>query len=89
MKKEKNTYIPPVLTVVEFKTERGYAESATSLVMNSVQRINEFADQEMTIRMANESPLTGEAIGGEMYGNVDQTNPGGSSNWQYSNGGWF
>lgn len=27
MKKEKNTYITPLLTVVEFKTERGYAAS--------------------------------------------------------------
>lgn len=87
MEKEKNTYIPPILTVVEFKTERGYAESG--LVMNTVQRINEFADQEMAIKMAQESNLTGEAVGGEMFGNVDQSNPGGSSDWQYSNGGWF
>lgn len=87
MKKEKNAYIPPVLTVVEFKTERGYADSG--LVMNAVQSINDFADQEMLIKMAQDNPLTEEAVGGQMYGNVDMTNPGGSSNWQYSNGGWF
>lgn len=87
MKKEKNTYIPPVLTVVEFKTERGFA--ASGLVMNAVQNINDFADQEMLIRMAQDNPLTEEAVGGQMYGNEDHTNAGGSSAWQYSNGGWF
>lgn len=86
MKKEKNAYIPPVLTVVEFKTERGYADSG--LVMNAAQNINDFVDQEMQIRVA-QSNSNGEAVGGQMYGNVDMTNPGASSNWQYENGGWF
>ena len=86
MKKEKNTYITPILTVVEFKTERGYAQSG--LVMNASMRINEFVDEQMAIQVAQANE-NGEAVGAQMYGNEDYSNPGGSSNWQYSNGGWF
>ena len=87
MKKEKNTYITPILTVVEFKTERGYAQSE-NLVMNASMRIDEFVNEQMVkhVAQANEN---GEAVGAQMYGNEDYSNPGGSSNWQYSNGGWF
>ena len=86
MKKEKNTYITPLLTVVEFKTERGYAQS--DLVMNASMRIDEFVDEQMAIQVAQANE-NGEAVGAQMYGNEDYSNPGGSSNWQYSNGGWF
>ena len=86
MKKEKNTYITPLLTVVEFKTERGYAQSG--LHMNAAMRINEFVDEQMAIQVAQANE-NGEAVGAQMYGNEDYSNPGGSSNWQYSNGGWF
>lgn len=91
MKKEKNTYITPLLTVVEFKTERGYALSANVFDpgMQAAQAINDFIDEERSIQVAQQNGLTGEAIGGQMYGNEDNSNPGGSSNWQYSNGGWF
>lgn len=87
MKKEKNTYITPLLTVVEFKTERGYAASE-NLVMNASMCIDEFVDEQMAIHVAQANE-NGEAVGAQMYGNEDYSNPGGSSNWQYSNGGWF
>ena len=87
MKKEKNTYITPLLTVVKFKTERGYAQSE-NLVMNASMRIDEFVDEQMAIHVAQANE-NGEAVGAQMYGNEDYSNPGGSSNWQYSNGGWF
>lgn len=89
MKKEKNTYITPLLTVVEFKTERGYAASDSGLLVeNASMRINEFVDEQMAkqVAQANEN---GEAVGAQMYENEDYSNVGGSSNWQYSNGGWF
>ena len=88
MEKEKNTYIPPILTVVEFKTERGYATSALNPGLQAVQSINDFVDREMSIQMA-QGNANGEAVGGQMYGNEDMSNVGGSSDWQYSNGGWF
>jgi len=90
MKKEKNTYITPLLTVVEFKAERGFAVSANVFDpgMQAAQAINDFIDEERTIRVAQQNGF-GEAVGGQMLGNEDYTNPSGSSNWQYSNGGWF
>lgn len=89
MKKDKKTYITPLLTVVEFKTERGYAQSENeNLVMNASMRINEFVDEQMAIQVADANE-NGEAVGAQMYGNEDYSNVGGSSNWQYSNGGWF
>lgn len=89
MKKEKNTYITPLLTVVEFKTERGYAASDSGLLVeNASMRISEFVDEQMAIQVAQANE-NGEAVGAQMYGNEDYSNVGGSSNWQYSNGGWF
>ena len=87
MKKEKNTYITPLLTVVEFKTERGYAQSE-NLVMNASMRINEFVDQEMEIQLADvDSRGHNEVLAGNLGENVDQAS--GGSAWQYSNGSWF
>ena len=85
MEKVKKAYIAPLLTVVEFRTERGYEGS---LIMNASMRINEVVDQEMAIHVAQANE-NGEAVGAQMYGNEDYSNVGGSSNWQYSNGGWF
>lgn len=90
MKKEKNTYITPILTVVEFKAERGFAVSANVFDpgMQAAQAINDFIDEERSIQVAQQNGF-GEAVGGQMLGNEDHSNAGGSSAWQYSNGGWF
>lgn len=45
MKKEKNTYITPLLTVVEFKTEKGYAMSGVVPEPATIAgELNMFAD---------------------------------------------
>lgn len=88
MKKEKNTYITPLLTVVEFKTERGYALSTDSLIIDSQQAIQLFIDKEIEgqqMGMVDD----GRAVAGTMTGNDDHTNAGSGSNWSYSDGGWF
>ncbi len=90
MKKEKKNYESPQLTVVEFRVERGFAESADSennLVMNTKQAIDAYVNTEMAIRVANQDGSN--VIASEMAGSEDYTNAGGSSGWQYSNGGWF
>lgn len=86
MKKEKKIYESPQLTVVEFRVERGFAES--NLVMNTKQAIDAFVDTEMAIRVANQD-ANGNVIAADLAGSEDYTNAGGSSGWQYSNGGWF
>lgn len=86
MKKEKKNYESPQLTVVEFRVERGFAES--NLVMNTKQAIDAFVDTEMAIRVANQD-ANGNVIAADLAGSEDYTNAGGSSGWQYSNGGWF
>ena len=85
MKKEKKIYESPQLTVVEFRVERGFADS--NLVMNTKQAIDAYVDTEMAIRVAHQDG--GNVIASEMAGSEDYTNAGGSSGWQYSNGGWF
>lgn len=86
MKKNRQNYEAPALTVVEFRIERGFA--ASSLMLSSSQRINSFVDENLTIVMGQQN-ANQEPIGAGMNGNIDMTNPGGSSAWQYSNGGWF
>lgn len=86
MKKEKKIYESPQLTVVEFRVERGFAES--NLVMNTKQAIDAFVDTEMAMRVANQD-ANGNVIAADLAGSEDYTNAGGSSGWQYSNGGWF
>ena len=86
MKKEKKIYESPQLTVVEFRTERGFAES--TLVKNASDAVNAFVDTEMAIRIAQQD-ASGNVIAGNMAGNEDNSNVGGSSGWQYANGGWF
>lgn len=86
MKKEKKNYESPQLTVVEFRVERGFAES--TIVANAAQNLNLALETEMLIQAAKKDN-NGNIIAAEMGDNVDNSNAGGSSNWQYSNGGWF
>lgn len=86
MKKEKKIYESPQLTVVEFRVERGFAASG-NLAMDATNAINAAVDAEMAIHVAKQDD--GNVIASEMAGNEDYTNVGGSSGWQYSNGGWF
>lgn len=88
MKKEKKNYESPQLTVVEFRVERGFADSTNSIVANAAQNLNLTLETEMLIQAAKKDSH-GNIIAAEMEGNVDNSNAGGSSNWQYSNGGWF
>jgi len=91
MKKEKKNYESPQLTVVEFRVERGFAGSDTdpqNYVMGASQAINAYLDAEMAMRVANQD-ASGNVIAANMAGNEDNSNAGGSSGWQYSNGGWF
>ena len=85
-KQNKLTYETPTLTVVEFRTERGFAES--TMVKNASDAVNAFVDAEMAIRVAQQD-ANGNPVAGNMAGNVDCSNAGGSSGWQYANGGWF
>lgn len=87
MKKGKKNYESPQLTVVEFRVERGFAESG-NIVFNAAQNLNLTLETEMLIQAAKKDSH-GNIIAAEMEGNVDNSNAGGSSSWQYSNGGWF
>jgi hypothetical protein len=90
MKKEKNAYITPLLTVVEFRTERGYASSEGNLVINSSQAIQGFIDREVALEEHQMGEVReGGVLAGEMLGNEDHSNAGSGSAWQYSDGGWF
>lgn len=88
MKKEKNTYITPLLTVVEFKTERGYADSGDNLIINSQQAIQGFIDQQVAEQQMGIVD-DGRVVAAQMGGNDDHTNAGSGSSWQYADGGWF
>ena len=84
MKKNKQNYEAPQLTVVEFRMERGFANS--DLVMNAQQRIQEFVDQEMLIQVGRIDG-NNEVVAADLGANQDQS--AGGSAWQYSNGSWF
>lgn len=86
MKKEKKNYESPQLTVVEFRVERGFAES--TLVKNASDAVNAFVNTEMTIRIAQQD-ASGNVIAGNMTGNEDHSDAGSGSAWQYADGGWF
>lgn len=86
MKKEKNTYITPLLTVVEFKTERGYADSAFTW-QTPAQQINMFIMTESGM-ITEQNDGDGNLVAGYMEQNEDHSNDA-SGSWQYSNGGWF
>ena len=86
MKKEKNTYIPPVLTVVEFKTERGYAASAT--IFGTAENINMFIDAEMSSIASKDGE--GNLVAGYMDGAaIDNSQNPSATGWEYENGGYF
>ena len=88
MEKVKKAYIAPLLTVVEFRAERGYGASTDSLVISSAQSIQLFIDQEVAAQqMGNVDD--NQVIAGVMGGNEDHSNAGSGSAWQYSDGGWF
>lgn len=89
MKKNKKIYEAPLLTVVEFRTEKGFADSgSTNFIIQTHQVIDEELVHHLRMGQTNTSGNGGFVAGG-MNGNVDHSNDGGSSNWQYSNGGWF
>lgn len=90
MKKEKNTYITPILTVVEFKTERGYAYSFGGNVDEVGNHI-----QDQLMFFVNESQIsTGDAtlengfVGGYMTGAAED-NSSAVGDWTYQNGSHF
>ncbi len=87
MEKEKNTYMPPILTVVEFKTERGYAASGDA-VWNAAQQINMFVAAESDMVGQNDGS-DGNMAAGYLGGNEDHSSDGGGSSWSYANGRWF
>jgi hypothetical protein len=88
MKKEKNTYITPLLTVVEFKTERGYADSAFTW-QTPAQQINMFIMTESGMITEQNDGSDGNLAAGYMEGQEDHSNAANGSTWSYSNGSWF
>lgn len=90
MKKEKKIYESPQLTVVEFRTERGFATSGDgNMVFSASQAIDAAIAAEMAISVNVAQQENGNVIASNMAGNEDNSNVGGSSGWQYANGGWF
>ena len=89
MKKEKKNYESPQLTVVEFRVERGFADSENTLVSNAQQMVQGYIDMEVQAQMMGQVDEGGNAVAGYMSGNEDHSNAGGGSSWQYSDGGWF
>lgn len=87
MKKNRQNYEAPTLTVVEFRIEKGYADSTRTF--SAVQRINNFVDESLVITGGNDGTSNGDFNAGFMNGYVDHSNDGGGSSWQYGNGGWF
>ena len=84
MKKNKRIYETPQLTVVEFRIERGFADSY--LVMQAQQNIQAFVDTEMAIQVAQQESH-GEVVASVLEANQNQSE--GGSSWQYANGSWF
>jgi hypothetical protein len=91
-KQNKLTYETPTLTVVEFRTERGFATSGEgNFVINTHQKIDEAIENSLGQHMVIGQTDMGRGgiVAGGMTGNEDHSGDGGSSGWQYSNGGWF
>lgn len=75
--KEKLKYEAPALTAVEFRTERGFAES-----------LPKFAADQLIMEEIHLSQLSNSEFNAGQFTNVDQTSPSGS--WVYTEeGGWF
>ena len=84
--KQKQKYVAPGLTVVQFKAERGFAES--NKIFGAAQQINMMIDDQITMQMQDADK---EFTAG-YFDNQDMSNPTG--NWVYDgNGGaggsWF
>lgn len=86
MKKNQKIYVAPQLTVVEFRMERGFADS--TLLIQAQQTIDSYITNEV-IQMQMGQTDDGNVVASSMNGNVDMSDAGSSSAWQYANGGWF
>lgn len=86
MEKVKKAYIAPLLTVVEFRAERGYEGSAAITWETPAQQINMFISAEM--EMADQRDANGNLAAGYMGEQEDHSNDV-SGSWSYANGSWF
>lgn len=90
-KQNKLTYETPTLTVVEFRTERGFAGSVdpeNRFVIQAQQAINGYITNEV-IQMHMGQMDNGNVVASSMTGNEDHSDAGSGSAWQYADGGWF
>lgn len=88
MTKKIANYEAPRLTVVEFRTERGFAGSADNLLVNSQQYIQGFIDREVENQLMGVTD-DGRVVAATLDGNEDHTNATSGSVWAYADGGWF
>lgn len=88
MTKKIANYEAPRLTVVEFRTERGYATSGDNLLVNSQQYIQGFIDREVENQLMGVTD-DGRVVAATMDGNEDHTNATNGSAWAYADGTWF
>lgn len=89
MTKKIANYEAPRLTVVEFRTERGYAGSPEGNFVIQAQQLIDAQITNEVIQMQMGQVEDGKVIASNMFGNEDNSNAGSSSGWQYANGGWF
>lgn len=87
MTKKIANYEAPRLTVVEFRTERGFAGS-DNLIVNSQQYIQGFIDREVETQLMGVTD-DGRVVAATMDGNEDHTNATTGSVWAYADGTWF
>lgn len=88
MTKKIANYEAPRLTVVEFRTERGYATSGDNLLVNSQQYIQGFIDREVENQLMGVTD-DGRVVAATLGENEDHTNATSGSVWAYADGGWF
>ncbi len=88
MTKKIANYEAPRLTVVEFRTERGYATSGDNLLVNSQQYIQGFIDREVENQLMGVTD-DGRVVAATLDGNEDHTNATSGSVWAYADGTWF
>ena len=88
MTKKIANYEAPRLTVVEFRTERGYATSGDNLLVNSQQYIQGFIDREVENQLMGVTDY-GRVVAATLGENEDHTNATSGSVWAYADGGWF
>lgn len=85
MKKNKKIYEAPLLTVVEFRTEMGYASSGR---FKPVEQINMFIDMELN-NVGINSGTDGNLAAGYLSNEWGDHSGDVSGNWSYANGSWF